>query len=297
MATLDRLTRAWWRTVGRPVDLTGDESWLAAPMSSWSVVAADWLGDAVRLAGGRLRTASPEAGLLPTMATLDGPGFQAADLAPEVRHFYERTARWRMEVWTGWHPLFWPGGELIGRLFGRRVQQLALPTRPLEAAKGMDSRIEVVEGADGTQVGAAWLRTLRSSGSFVYSGYYGTRLLPGADRPSVHVAFPLEDGNVQVLLRPSITADGGLVLESPAGEFGQDGAYVVVRRGSASYAARVPVHETFHVYLDEERTLRTDHELRMWSATAVRLHYRLDHRGHAPPLIPPPDSGPAPRLR
>jgi hypothetical protein len=91
----------------------------------------------------------------------------------------------------------------------------------------------------------------------------------------VHVAFPLESGNVQVFLRPSVTADGGLVLESPAGRFGQDGTYVVVRDGG-DHAARAPLHETFHVYVDERGVLRTDHELRLWNAWAVRLHYKLE---------------------
>lgn len=102
--------------------------------------------------------------------------------------------------------------------------------------------------------------------------------LPGGDRPSVHVAFPLESGNVQVFLRPTVTEDGGLVLVSPVGIFGQDGAYVVVRdgTGASAHAARVPMHETFHVYVDPDGVLRTDHELRLWTASAVRLHCKLE---------------------
>ena len=30
------------------------------------------------------------------------------------------------------------------------------------------------------------------------------------------------------------------------------------------------------MYVDEEGVLRTDHELRLWSAPAVRLHYKLE---------------------
>jgi len=93
--------------------------------------------------------------------------------------------------------------------------------------------------------------------------------------PHLQVAFPLESGNVQAFLRPSVTSDGGLVLESPPGGFGEDGAYVVVRDGS-DVAARVPLHETFHVYVDDRGVLRTDHELRFRTMSAVRLHYRLE---------------------
>ena len=68
---------------------------------------------------------------------------------------------------------------------------------------------------------------------------------------------------------------GALLLESPGGRFGDDGAYIVVR-GSGAHAARVPLHETFHVYVDPYGVLRTDHEVRLWSASALRLHYKLE---------------------
>lgn len=109
----------------------------------------------------------------------------------------------------------------------------------------------------------------------MYSGYYRATTLPGSDSPSVHVTFPLEDGNVQVFLKPSVGIGGSLILSSPAGKFGQDGAYTVVAEKQADYASRAPIHEVFHVYVDDEGVLRTDHVLKLWRMTAVRLHYRL----------------------
>lgn len=272
---LDRFTRTFWRTVGRPVDLDGEHAWLAAPTHSSAVIGDRWL-DAAAAEMGCSVTYPPEGGLLPDLSVLDGPGFRAGDLHPAVREFYESTAAWRMEVWTQWSPVFLPAGELVSRHFGRRVQQLALPTRPLDVAHGMDSRVAVLRDAAGEQQAAAWLRTLRANGDHVYSGCYGTRTLPGADRPSVHVTFPLEEGNVQVFLRPRVLPDGALELTSPAGPFGADGAYVVVRSGGRSHAARAPLHETFRVHVDGDGVLRTDHELRLWRRPALRLHYRLD---------------------
>lgn len=275
---LDRLTRWGWRQAGRPVDLAGEHAWLDAPMHAGSVIGDGWLQDAATAWGGRAVEGSTHAGLLADMALLDGPGFRAADLHPEVRDFYERTASWRMEVWTQWSVWAQPGGEAISRLFGRRVQQLALPTRPLDVAHGMDSRVVQLLDATGSQRAAGWIRTLRSTGEYVYSGCYTSRLLPGADRPSVHVTFPLEEGNVQVFLRPRVLPGGALELSSPAGAFGADSAYVVVRSGGGTHASRAPIHETFRVYVDRDGVLRTDHDLRLWGATAVRLHYRLERR-------------------
>jgi hypothetical protein len=275
MSVLDQGTRTFWRLRGRPVDLDGAERWLAAPMHDAQRIGDRWLGAAASVHGGVVRDDGSEGGLLADMAQLDGPDFRAGDLRPEVRDFYEHTSGWRMEVWTQWNPLFRPGGELVSRLFGRRVQQLALPTRPLDVAHGMDSRVVTILGAGGEQRAAAWLRTLRSSGEYVYSGCYSTRVLPQTRQPSVHVAFPLEAGNVQVFLRPSVLPGGALQLSSPAGRFGEDGAYVVVQDRGLAHAARAPVHETFNVYVDSEGVLRTDHVLCLWSAPAVRLHYKL----------------------
>ena len=274
MPRLDRAARAFWRVTGRPVDLTGRDRWLAAPTHDGETVGDAWLQAAAASYGGAVRE-QEGAGLLADMALLDGPHFSAAALRPEVRDFYEHTSAWRMEVWTQWNPLFQPGGEVISRYFGRRVQQLALPTRPLDVALGMDSRVATIVDAGGEQRAAGWLRTLRSTGEYVYSGCYSTRLLPGTAQPSVHVAFPLQAGNVQVFLRPKVLPGGALELSSPTGVFGQDGAYVVVERGNRTHAARAPIHELFRVYVDPEGTLRTDHTLRLWSATVVRLHYKL----------------------
>jgi hypothetical protein len=275
---LDLGTRKFWRLAGRPVDLTGADRWLDAPMSSSSRVTDEWLTDEAARHGGSLGADEPGAGLLPSMSLLDGPGFDSSRVRPEIRDFYEHTAAWQMEVWTGWSPVFWPAGETVSRLFGRRVEQLALPMRPLDVAHGMDSRVTPIRDGRGRQVAAAWSRGLRGSGRTVFSGAYSARTLPGADRSSVHVAFPLESGNVQVFLRPSVTAEGDLVLESPPGRFGDDGTYVVVRDGR-DHAARAPLHETFRVYADERGVLRTDHELRLWNASAVRLHYKLERVG------------------
>lgn len=274
---LDLSSRAWWRLVGRQVDLDGDHRWLDAPSCGPGPIGASWLAAEAERVGCAVREDVAGGGLMASMSILDGAGFRAADLDATVRHFYEHTSSWRMEVWAQWSAPFQPGGELISRLFGRRVQQLALPTRPLDVAHGMDSHVVHLIDANGKQHAAGWLRTLSATGEFVYSGCYSARLLPGSEQPSVHVAFPLELGNVQVFLRPSVQPDGSLLLSSPAGTFGDDGAYVVVREASGrAHAARIPIHERFHVYRDQRGVLRTDHELRLYRALALRLHYRLE---------------------
>ena len=279
MPRLDRATRLFWRARGRDVDLAGAEAWLDAPIHEEALIGDTWLSAAAASVRGAVVEGDPGAGLLANIGDLDGASFRARDVLEDVRDFYEHTSDWRMEVWTQWAPLLQPGGEIFSRFFGRRVHQLALPTRPLDVAHGMDSRVVKIVDHGGEQRFAGWIRTLRSTGEFVYSGCYSSRVLPGSDQPSVHVTFPLEEGNIQVFLRPILCPDGSLELSSPSGPFGSEGCYVVVRDRGRTFAARAPIHESFRVYVDGEGVLRTDHDLRLYAASAVRLHYKLERLG------------------
>jgi hypothetical protein len=102
----------------------------------------------------------------------------------------------------------------------------------------MTSRVVSIVDNEGQQRAAGWLRTLRATGEYVYSGCYSGRTLPGAVQPSVHVAFPLEAGNVQAFLRPTVLPGGALELSSPAGAAGS-GSSSVSGRCSANSACEL----------------------------------------------------------
>jgi hypothetical protein len=50
--------------------------------------------------GGSVAANRSDARLVADMSALGGPGFNAADLAPAARDFYEHTSSYRFEVWT-----------------------------------------------------------------------------------------------------------------------------------------------------------------------------------------------------
>lgn len=235
---------------------------------SWVTVEAARL-DAAPFDGG---------GLLGNMSDLAGARFDPGLLAGPVVDFYERTSAWRLEVWSRWCPAAWPFGWLLTAIFAKRIQQLALPLRPLDVAHGLDSRVFVVRDDKGDQIGAAWLRTLRSTGQTVYSGWYGSATLPEADTPSIRVVFPLPNGSLTIFLRPEVGPNGSLILVSPLGPFGTDGAYLIVAAPDrlSAWVRRAPLAERFVVGVDEEGILRTDHALNLWQVPIIRLHYRLE---------------------
>lgn len=271
---IDRGTQAWVRATGRRVSFD-EYPWLIGPIGSPRLISDEWLEREAKRLGGTL---SEGGGLLGQMGDLAGESFDPSLVARPVVDFYQHTSAWRLEVWSQWCPAAWPFGWLLSAVFARRLQQLSLPLRPLDVAQGMDSRVVVVRDADNTQLGAAWLRTLRSTGQTVYSGWYSTARLPKTQRPSVRVVFPLPNGSVMVFLRPEVGPDGTLILSSPLGSFGDDGAYLVVARpdGCSGWVRRVPLAERFVVWVDPEGLLRTDHALNLWQVPVIKLHYRLD---------------------
>ena len=269
---LDRVTQRWVRLTGRRVDLS-EQTWLQGPVGDVESIGDRWLSHEARRLGAAVGD-SDGRGLVPAMARLDGPAFASARLAPSVREFYERTSQWRLDAWIGWSPWAWPGGWLISRLFARRLQQLALPLRPLDVAHGMSSTVTPLV-RDGRQVAALWLRRLRATGDVLFSGLYGVVDLAAPVGPAVRVTFPLPNGRLVVLLEVTNAPDGGLLLSSQAGGWGQPGAYLVVERDRRTWARRIPVHETFHVHLDDEGVLRTDHRLSLGAAPVLRLNYRI----------------------
>lgn len=273
---VDRGTQAWVRATGRTVQLD-DCPWLDGPVGSPTRIGDKWPTREAERLGGELGEGG---GLLDSFDDLAGAGFDPSALAPEIVRFYEQTTDWRLDVWSHWSPAALPAGWILSSVFARRLQQLALPLRPLRVGQGIDSRVVAVRDSEGRQLGAAWLRTLRSTGQVLYSGWYGPAQLPGRTDPSIRVMFPLPNGSITVFLRPTVN-DGALELTSPIAKFGDDGAYLIVHgAGRTAAVRRVPLAERFRVYVDDEGTLRTDHALHLWSIPILRLHYRLEPKSH-----------------
>src|SRR5215467_9666565 len=67
---LDLGARAWWRLVGRRVDLDGDQRWLDAPTCASGPVGASWLTAEAKRIGGALREDVAGGGLLASMSVL-----------------------------------------------------------------------------------------------------------------------------------------------------------------------------------------------------------------------------------
>jgi hypothetical protein len=266
------------RVFGRVVE-ESTEPWLSGPVGS------DYIGDtpyeelAARERLELVRRAST-GGLVPDFAVLNGPAFSIDRLRPEVRHFYEHTAAYRMDVWS---ETFFPGNIglwLLVTTISRKVNQLNFPLRALAAAKGIDSEIVLLKTTEGTVRYAGWYRRLVDTGRTIYTGFYMTVHVPHCATPCVKVVFPMPNGNATVVLRPSLDADGHLRLSSKGARFGDAGFYRIERVGGDRLRVwRVStLHEDFRVYVDADQVLRCDHSVRFLGLPVLHLHYRIERK-------------------
>lgn len=268
--------RLWVRVTGKRVNKT-EAPWLSCPLGESGFIGTGIYQRIAEQHGLRLQ-ASPDAGLIADFNALRGPEFDPDAVRSEIRHFYEHAAQYRLEVWSQ--------VSLIGRFFlwllvefiSRRMDQLNFPLSSLEVAKGMTSEVvQFVEPASGRVVCAGWLRSLKSSGRVIYAGLYSTTAMPGESNPCVKVTFPVPLGSSNVYLRPVAHPDGSFGLVSSGSAFGLTGFYRMVFSGPNHWSVRHvrSLRELFHVYLDAEGVLRTDHTVFFLGMSILRLHYKI----------------------
>jgi hypothetical protein len=217
-------------------------------------------------------------GLLPDFAVLGSASFDPAIVDPRIRDFYEDTAAYRLDTWaTAYFPArlaLW----LLVTTISRRVQQLDLPLDGLDTAKGITSEIILLREAAGAIRYTGWFRRRAYDGRVLYTGFYMTQRVPDGDRPCVKAVFPMPGGNATVILRPE--NDGtGLRLSSAGAGFGDAGFYRLQRSGDRVRVWRVAhLHDTFHLYVDQDDAVRGDHEIRFLGMGVITLHYRMARR-------------------
>ena len=268
--------RAWVRVTGKRV--RKDEApWLACPMGPRGQIGVEFYATLAEREQLTIEK-SPEAGLLPDFDVLGRDGFDPSQVQPAVRDFYEHTARFRLEAWSEAPILtrFFLWG--LTRFVSRQMDQLNFPVSSLELAGGMSSEVLPMVNEDGRRVYTGWSRCLVKSKQVNYTGLYSTERPGGEGVPCVKVSFPLPLGSATVYLKPEVDSDGSFRLISSGRRFGDPGFYRMVEIDEDHWKVRYirTLREFFHVYVDEQGTLRTDHIVKFLGLTTLRLHYRLE---------------------
>jgi len=250
--------------------------WLAGPFGS-ELIGDRPYDEYARKEGLTVTRNSSEGGLIPSFDVLAGPTFDASAVDPLVRHFYQETARYRMDVWARLRFPASLGLWLLVTTISRRVDQLNFPVDTLETALGMESEILLLRDAEGEVRSTGWFRRLTGTQRVLYTGFYMTEKVPAHPSPCVKVVFPMPNGNATVLLRPEIAEDGSFLLDSSGKGFGDVGFYRIQQASGGRWRVwKVrTLDETFRLFRDADGVLRCDHGVRFLGLPVLHLHYRI----------------------
>ncbi len=275
----DWLSQQWVMLRGQQVNPAHIE-WLMGPFGNVDVIGDQYVQ---RLAGAEdllVERDATSSGLLESITDLNLPPADEARLRGQVAAFYENTADYDLEMWAEWGLVFRPFGGLIHRLYSRRLQQLNLPLKPLDTARGVKSEVLKLRRRTDHQLKyTVWFRILKATSRVIYSGIYSTCKIPDG-RTCVKVVFPLPRGNATVIMSVSVGPQGELELVSSGEGFGSPGFYFLLRDSKDRYWAQYirTFRERIKVFVDDESVLRTDHFLTLWGRRVVQLHYKISPR-------------------
>lgn len=270
--------RTWVRAFGKPVR-SADEAWIDGPVGSPERIGAEFYEGLAKDINAECAKNEVNSGLMEDFNKLASTSFNPEAIDPRIKDFYERTANYRLEVWSQWSWLFQPFARLLVHFVSRRIQQLNLPVSPLDTSRGMTSEIIRLKDKDtGERLYTCWLRKVIHTGDVIYAGFYSTSKPPRYSGECVKVVFPLPRGSATVVLKPIARKDGSLELSSAGEGFGDPGYYRILQVEGRCRKIRYirAMKERIHVYVDKQGTLRTDHEFSFWKIRMLTLHYRID---------------------
>jgi hypothetical protein len=239
-------------------------------------VGADYVQQLAELRGGTFRRNPPDVGILASLDSLDGPGFDAGLVHPLIREFYEHTSRFKLTIIPEWRPWMKPAYELFKRFVAQPLGQAAIPSNIEEAQRGMVSTIDTITFEDEGEIDVrGWIRTFADSGDPIYVGIYTSFRHEG--RGYVSVGFPLPSSNFTATLEPhNVDGDGLLLWSRSSLPFpGHYLSSVDSERDALTVLKLLAFHERIHVFVDGGE-LRTDHSFSLAGQRFLTLRYYIE---------------------
>ncbi|MGI5170224.1 hypothetical protein ACQEU3_38310 [Spirillospora sp. CA-253888] len=232
--------------------------------------------------GGHYVEDAPDVGIVASLDELRGPDFDPADVDPQVREFYEHTARFTLDIVPKWRLWVRPGYLLYRTLVARPLGQASVPMNQREAQRGVRGRIDTITTKDGAETVRGWIRSFTDTDEPIYIGIYTTYRHEG--RGYVSVGFPLPQASFTATLAPQARPGGGLVLTSRS-RLDQPGHYLTHIDPDTRDLTALAVHgfaERLEVYTHDGE-LRAEHAFSVFGIPFLVLHYRMHPKSPAPP--------------
>jgi hypothetical protein len=239
-------------------------------------VGPDYVEQLAKARGGTFRRNPPDVGILASLDSLDGPTFDAGQVHPLIREFYEHTSRFRLSIIPEWRRWMKPGYEIFKRLVAQPLGQAAIPSNIEEAQRGMVSTIDTIDLDGDEEIDIrGWIRTFADSGKPIYVGIYTS--FRDEDRGYVSVGFPIPSANFTATLLPRNAGDHDLELTSRT-ELSYPGHYLSAVDSERDALTVLKLHyfqERIFVYVTNG-DLKTDHSFYLAGQRFLTLHYEIE---------------------
>ena len=240
-------------------------------------VGADYVEQLARVRGGTFRRNPPDVGILASLDSLDGPGFDAARVHPLIREFYEHTSRFKLSIVPEWRRWMKPGYELFKRVVAEPLGQAAIPSNIEEAQRGMVSTIDTIDLDGDEEIDIrGWIRTFADSGKPIYVGIYTSFRHEG--RGYVSVGFPIPSANFTATLEPHNAGEHDLLLTSRS-RLPYPGHYlssVDSERDALTVLKLLSFQEQILVTVSGDGELRAEHSFHLAGQRFLVLHYEIE---------------------
>ena len=278
---LEWAIQRWVVALGRKV-MAEEAPWLEGPVGERSI-GARFYEAYVRETKLEAVTDDADAGLLPDFDVLASEDFDPSLVGPEVRDFYERTARYEFEVQIGWRGPFKHPPRTLIYLVGRNVKQFDIPLSL--AAKDVAMENQLIHLADPTTSETpyvGWLRRSVATGEAMLAGLYTTCELPRMSGRYFKGVYPLPGGSATAIFRPENRPDGSFALLSGGRRFGDPGYYRIHRANADALRVKlVPMQEIIRVFVDTGGALRAHHTFAFAKVRFLELRYRITRKKRA----------------
>ena len=272
----DWFTQQWIIIFGKKIN-PKDESWLFGPFGEIDGIGEKFINELAVKENLTISRNKNSVGLLKSFNSLNLPESELNRLSKNVIDFYENTSDYKLYFKVRWNPLFRSFGFVVNRLFSQRINQLNIPTEQINENEVLTSEIiQLIDKQSEEVKYTIWLRKIKSSSLVIYSGIYGTCILPSGTA-CIKAIFPLPKGNATVILQPKIGDNRELILQSIGKKFGDPGFYFLLNDAKNNYWSQFHSSFTDELIVGEEnQKLHAKQTLKLWSLRVATFEYVMD---------------------
>ena len=270
----DWFTQQWviWR--GRKLNNSKDK-WLLGPFGNVNGIGKMFINQLAEKEN-LVIDKQQSSGLIPEVKKLIEDDRDFERLSNQVVDFYQQTSAYSLGLKVHWNPYFKIFGWLVNRMFSNRINQLNIPLKNNTGDEILESEIiNLLDSLSGDIKYTFWLRSFRNSNTVIYTGIYGLCELPNGDK-CVKAIFPLPNGSATVILKPSVTDTGGLILDASGKQFGDAGFYFLIKDTKGQYWSRyIPsFKDTLHIYSQDENLI-ANQIMKIWGVKILEFNYKI----------------------